>query len=172
MNKNNNKRTYKTTTVAKCQYCGKEVYLPYRCRYCGGLFCDDNRLPPKHNCSGIALWESKSPFAKLRRVRVVEKPGEKPEEVIPYIPDHILPSAEPDEPIPGWEEYSITREELDHLYQIPYRKYCYFCGKYIYDDLQFICSICGLSFCEEHKSPEAHICFCLLYTSPSPRDRG
>ncbi|RLI30914.1 hypothetical protein DRO51_04425, partial [Candidatus Bathyarchaeota archaeon] len=38
----------------KCEICGKEVYpLPYRCNYCGGIFCVDHRLPEKHNCSKL-----------------------------------------------------------------------------------------------------------------------
>ncbi|AEA48120.1 AN1-type zinc finger protein [Archaeoglobus veneficus] len=44
------------------------------------------------------------------------------------------------------------------LYQLPRRKYCYYCGKYIFNDNIFICSKCGLSFCEDHRKPEAHEC--------------
>ncbi len=39
--------------MAKCDVCGKEEYLPYRCKYCGGTFCAEHRLPEKHNCPGI-----------------------------------------------------------------------------------------------------------------------
>jgi len=39
--------------MAKCEYCGKEVALPFRCRYCGGLFCVEHHLPEKHNCPGL-----------------------------------------------------------------------------------------------------------------------
>ncbi|MCK4583290.1 AN1-type zinc finger domain-containing protein [Candidatus Bathyarchaeota archaeon] len=34
----------------KCALCKKEVYLPYRCSYCGQYFCDDHRLPEQHLC--------------------------------------------------------------------------------------------------------------------------
>lgn len=27
--------------------------MPYRCRYCNGLFCPDHRLPENHNCEGL-----------------------------------------------------------------------------------------------------------------------
>ena len=47
--------------MAKCDFCGREVAYPYRCRYCGGLFCEDHRLPPNHRCPGIELWKSKAP---------------------------------------------------------------------------------------------------------------
>ena len=36
--------------MAKCDICGKEEPLPFKCRYCGGTFCADHRLPEKHNC--------------------------------------------------------------------------------------------------------------------------
>jgi len=39
--------------MAKCEYCGKEVALPFRCRYCGGLFCVEHHLPENHNCPGL-----------------------------------------------------------------------------------------------------------------------
>ncbi len=39
--------------MAKCDVCGKEEYLPYRCKYCGGTFCAEHRLPENHNCPGI-----------------------------------------------------------------------------------------------------------------------
>jgi len=39
----------------KCQKCGKEVALPFRCPYCGGYFCAEHRLPENHDCPGLAL---------------------------------------------------------------------------------------------------------------------
>ncbi|RLI75933.1 hypothetical protein DRP04_13045 [Archaeoglobales archaeon] len=63
-----------------------------------------------------------------------------------------------DSPLPGWEELGLDLEEVDYLYSIPYRKYCYYCGKIIYNEPQYICSKCGLSFCEEHRHPEWHNC--------------
>lgn len=39
--------------TTKCDYCGKEVYLPFICKYCGGKFCVEHRLPENHNCPGL-----------------------------------------------------------------------------------------------------------------------
>lgn len=39
----------------KCQKCGKETFLPFRCPYCGDYFCSEHRLPENHECSGIGL---------------------------------------------------------------------------------------------------------------------
>ncbi|AEA48119.1 AN1-type zinc finger domain-containing protein [Archaeoglobus veneficus] len=47
--------------MSKCQFCGKNVAYPFKCRYCGGLFCEDHRLPPSHNCVNIEAWRSKTP---------------------------------------------------------------------------------------------------------------
>lgn len=34
----------------KCQYCGKDETLPFKCQYCKGLFCREHRLPENHSC--------------------------------------------------------------------------------------------------------------------------
>jgi len=33
-----------------CQYCKKDVVLPFKCPYCGGYFCSEHRLPENHAC--------------------------------------------------------------------------------------------------------------------------
>ncbi len=45
--------------TAKCQYCGKEVVLPFKCAYCGGFFCAEHRLPESHACP--ESWRAKAP---------------------------------------------------------------------------------------------------------------
>ncbi|RLI34984.1 hypothetical protein DRO55_05795, partial [Candidatus Bathyarchaeota archaeon] len=37
----------------RCQYCGAEVSLPFKCPFCGGYFFTWHRLPENHNCPGI-----------------------------------------------------------------------------------------------------------------------
>jgi len=37
----------------KCQKCQKEVFLPFRCQYCGDYFCSEHRLPENHECPRI-----------------------------------------------------------------------------------------------------------------------
>ncbi len=39
--------------MARCDYCGQEVDLPFRCRYCGGIYCSEHRLPEAHGCTGL-----------------------------------------------------------------------------------------------------------------------
>lgn len=39
----------------KCQKCGSETFLPFRCQYCGGYFCSEHRLPENHDCPQIDL---------------------------------------------------------------------------------------------------------------------
>ena len=38
--------------MVNCDHCGKDEYMPFRCRYCGGYFCSEHRLPEMHNCTG------------------------------------------------------------------------------------------------------------------------
>ncbi|MCW3979751.1 MAG: site-2 protease family protein [Candidatus Bathyarchaeota archaeon] len=39
--------------MVKCDHCGDEVYLPFRCSYCGGYYCSKHRLPEFHDCTGL-----------------------------------------------------------------------------------------------------------------------
>lgn len=40
-----------------CHQCNTEVYMPFRCPYCGNFFCATHRLPENHNCPEI--WKAK-----------------------------------------------------------------------------------------------------------------
>ncbi|RLE62337.1 MAG: hypothetical protein DRN53_04190 [Thermoprotei archaeon] len=44
--------------MVRCQYCGKEVYLYFRCKYCGGYFCVKHHLPENHDCPGLKLYKA------------------------------------------------------------------------------------------------------------------
>jgi hypothetical protein len=44
--------------MARCEYCG-ECVLPFTCQHCGGAFCPECRLPPTHQCTGLASWKNK-----------------------------------------------------------------------------------------------------------------
>ncbi len=46
-------KSEKSPISGRCQVCGKKVTLPFRCSYCGGLFCEEHRLPENHNCPGF-----------------------------------------------------------------------------------------------------------------------
>lgn len=39
--------------MVRCEICGKDVDIPFRCNYCGGYFCSDHRLPEFHQCPGL-----------------------------------------------------------------------------------------------------------------------
>jgi len=39
--------------MVNCDRCGKDVYMPFRCNYCGGYFCEEHRLPEFHGCTGV-----------------------------------------------------------------------------------------------------------------------
>jgi Zn-dependent protease len=45
--------------TAKCKYCGNDVVLPFKCNYCGELFCGEHRIPETHNCPEV--WKAKAP---------------------------------------------------------------------------------------------------------------
>jgi len=55
----------------KCQYCQKNVSLPFKCPFCGKYFCADHRLPENHACT--ELWKVKvRPVPPIERDRAVD----------------------------------------------------------------------------------------------------
>ncbi|NIP67409.1 hypothetical protein GWN63_05050, partial [Candidatus Bathyarchaeota archaeon] len=49
----------KLNKIAKCEYCGKDVILPFRCPYCEQSFCPEHRLPENHSCP--EHWRARAP---------------------------------------------------------------------------------------------------------------
>lgn len=52
--------------MTKCRQCGNDVALAYRCRRCGGLFCDEHRLPENHSCDAVALRREQEILAEVK----------------------------------------------------------------------------------------------------------
>jgi Zn-dependent protease len=38
--------------MVKCDTCGVETFMPFKCNYCGKYFCEQHRLPEFHSCTG------------------------------------------------------------------------------------------------------------------------
>lgn len=43
--------------MAKCSYCGASESMPFTCKFCGGKFCAEHRLPENHECAGLAVYK-------------------------------------------------------------------------------------------------------------------
>jgi membrane associated rhomboid family serine protease len=43
--------------MANCDQCGREEDMPYQCRYCGGTYCAEHRLPESHDCPSLNQWD-------------------------------------------------------------------------------------------------------------------
>ena len=55
-----------------CSHCGEEIReLPYRCRYCGEIFCPNHHIPEVHECKGL----SKPSWSTYRGKRIKREPG-------------------------------------------------------------------------------------------------
>lgn len=39
--------------MVTCKKCGKELYMPFVCSYCGESYCSEHRLPETHDCSDL-----------------------------------------------------------------------------------------------------------------------
>ena len=62
----------KLDKTAKCQHCGIEVVLPFKCSYCHGYFCSEHRLPENHACQ--EYWKVKAPREETPPIIVGEEP--------------------------------------------------------------------------------------------------
>ncbi len=83
----------------KCQKCGKEIFLPFRCPYCGGYFCAEHRLPENHDCPRIEL--ARAPKRETKPI-IVQK--QKPYEyTISYSPRFQA------------KKFQFSQKELKHL---------------------------------------------------------
>ncbi|MEM0053907.1 MAG: AN1-type zinc finger domain-containing protein [Nitrososphaeria archaeon] len=51
----------------KCEYCGQDEPLPFKCPYCGKFFCVEHRLPEAHSCEKIFLATSPSKRKEVYR---------------------------------------------------------------------------------------------------------
>lgn len=55
--------------MPQCECCGKEVDLPFECKFCGGYYCLEHRLPESHNCPNLpprtplGSWQTKKDIA-------------------------------------------------------------------------------------------------------------
>jgi len=63
-----------------CEQCGDEIgYLPFKCKYCGGVFCKKHRLPENHECS-FELKHSPTVTTLIPRDRISETTKPLPQE--------------------------------------------------------------------------------------------
>ena len=74
--------------MAHCAECGKDVTMPYRCKFCSQHFCDDHRLPENHSCPGLEEYKRKRREGRTDPVKV-RKTGEEHESHIIYTPSRV-----------------------------------------------------------------------------------
>ncbi len=36
-----------------CGMCGDQVTMPFKCKFCKGLYCSKHRMPEDHECDGV-----------------------------------------------------------------------------------------------------------------------
>lgn len=52
-----------------CENCGGKIdWIPFNCKYCGGSFCSDCRLPEEHDCKPIFVKWKMYEFKKVRLI--------------------------------------------------------------------------------------------------------
>lgn len=67
--------------MAKCEFCGQEIDMPFKCSFCHGNFCIEHRLPENHMClkspprTPLGPWKAKkAPVPKIGKIPRVHPP--------------------------------------------------------------------------------------------------
>lgn len=51
--------------MVNCSYCKRLIDgLPYKCKYCGGVYCVEHHLPENHECEGLRMARSPDQIEK------------------------------------------------------------------------------------------------------------
>ena len=53
--------------MERCAVCGAEEFIPYICRYCGGVHCVYHRLPENHECPNIEQARAPKPILRTEK---------------------------------------------------------------------------------------------------------
>ncbi|MEM3586293.1 MAG: AN1-type zinc finger domain-containing protein [Candidatus Jordarchaeaceae archaeon] len=96
--------------MVKCEQCGRDDYLPFKCRYCGGYFCAEHRLPENHNCSQAGQASMEEKFEKeptKTEERLQEESFEK--DIVPRRVVH-------GKALSRLSKISISKKEIAHLF--------------------------------------------------------
>ncbi len=53
--------------MERCAVCGAEEFIPYVCRYCGGVHCVYHRLPENHECPNLEQARAPKPILRAEK---------------------------------------------------------------------------------------------------------
>lgn len=74
----------------KCDVCDNEEAIPFKCRYCGGMFCSVHRLPPNHNCPLLDRFLERPAKDREFIERVQGRSGSSQEKAVASIKNALL----------------------------------------------------------------------------------
>ncbi|MHA1368753.1 MAG: AN1-type zinc finger domain-containing protein [Promethearchaeota archaeon] len=95
----------------KCDYCGKDIYLEFRCSRCNGRFCTKHRLPELHECKNIHLRKEDIAVKYQLNKASIDDSGQKRAIASDFPPSRSLMSA---------NELFTSDDELDR-FQLPFK---------------------------------------------------
>jgi len=84
-----------------CHQCNTEVYMPFRCPYCGDFFCAEHRLPENHNCP--EAWKAKIPQPPLQTITTPIQTEGSYQHAVTYAP--VMPK----------KGMRFSQRELEHI---------------------------------------------------------
>ena len=112
---NYNHSEVKRNKMTLCDFCGEKIkeILPWRCNYCGGIYCSDHRLPEDHNCRGLKGYSpisSKESIKNLLPFLKSEKAEERKKVAILLDGRNWIPPTDQDK-----AAYYFARQDWDSL---------------------------------------------------------
>ena len=76
--------------MTKCEYCGRKIEsIPFKCRYCNLIYCEEHRIPEEHMCTSmvkpksVTLKKTHGSGVFYKDTRVKESVTEETERQIP-----------------------------------------------------------------------------------------
>lgn len=76
--------------MSRCEFCDKDVMLPFTCPFCAGKFCMEHRLPENHSCPNAP---ARTPLGRLEAKK--PKPAKLPPTPIYSFDKSTRPKATP-----------------------------------------------------------------------------
>lgn len=78
-----------------CSICGKKEMMPYRCKFCGWIYCSEHRLPENHGCTGLERLKDQTRQSGRIVYQPVSEPVKKKKAGFPVFQKEKSPYAVP-----------------------------------------------------------------------------
>lgn len=94
--------------MVNCEHCGKDIYMPFKCKYCSKSFCADHRLPEAHDCKDLVRGPGHREQVQYQQPAETEYLTPEPVQQ-----DYYEPTPSRRRSVPSSDDDRYGREEMD-----------------------------------------------------------